>query len=269
MYPFFEANRSGDQNYFRSNIIHDFSFPPHLHPYVEIVYVIEGRIKVTINDKTCELSEKEAAVCFPNDIHAYNSMDSSKILLIIFSPDITSSYFGVNLDKTLENPFLPKDTKKNGISDFFFILHEEFQSNNDKYVIKGLLYTILGKLKDYSSLKNSSSSYNTTIQKLLRYIEVHYQEKISLDLIANDLGFSKFYLSRIFSNKIGYPFNDYVNRLRVNKAQKLLSETDLSVTNIGLDCGFESQRNFNRIFKEYTTLTPTEFRAGGIKKGAI
>ncbi|NRU22139.1 YesN/AraC family two-component response regulator [Clostridium beijerinckii] len=100
------------------------------------------------------------------------------------------------------------------------------------------------------------------MQNLLRYIEIHYHEKISLDSIAKDLGFSKFYLSRIFSNKIGYQFNDYINRLRINKAQKLLSETDLPVTVIALECGFESQRNFNRIFKELTTLTPTKFRTG-------
>lgn len=262
MYPYFEANKSGDQNFFRSKILDNFHFPPHLHPYVEIIYVVEGTIKVTVNDETRKLSAKESAVCFPNDIHAYHSIGSSKILITIFSPDITSSYFGVNLNKTLENPFLPQDTKKNGISDFFLMLYEEFQHNNDKYVVKGLLYTILGKLKEYSTLKNSSSSYNTTMQKLLRYIEDHYQEKLSLDLIANELGFSKFYLSRIFSNKIGYPFNDYINRLRINKAIKLLSETDLSVTNIGLECGFESQRNFNRIFKEYVVLTPTQFRAG-------
>ena len=166
------------------------------------------------------------------------------------------------MDKTLENPCIPKDIIDEKISSLFFMIYDEFTKHNNKYVIKGLLYTILGKLDTYFILKNSSSSYCNSIHNLLRYIEVHYQENISLESIAKDLGFSKFYLSRIFSNKIGYQFNDYVNRLRINKAQKLLSETDLPVTIIALECGFESQRNFNRIFKKLTLLTPTEFRTG-------
>lgn len=260
MYPFFEVNKSGDQNFFTSGILTNFSFPPHLHPYAEMIYVVEGSIEVAINDVSRCLNTGEAAICFPNDIHGYNSKGFSKILMFIFSPDIASSFFGIRMDKTLENPFIPKNTIDEGISTLFFMLYDEFTNHNNKYVVKGLLYTILGKLDGYFILKNSNTSYNNTIQSLLKYIELHYQENISLESIAKDLGFSKFYLSRIFSNKIGYQFNDYVNRLRINKAQKFLRETDLPITIIALECGFKSQRNFNRIFKELTLFTPTEFR---------
>lgn len=262
MYPFFEANKSGDQNFFSSKILENFSFPPHLHPYVEIAYVIEGSIEVTINDVSSCLNVGEVSVCFPNDIHSFDSEEFSKILLFIFSPDLTGSFFGIRMDKTLENPFMSTAIIDEGIHSLLYMLHDEFTQYNNKYVVKGLLYTILGKLDEHFILKKSSHFYNSTIQNLLKYIEVHYHEKISLESIAKDLGFSKFYLSRIFSNKIGYQFNDYVNRLRINKAQKLLSETELPVTVIALECGFESQRNFNRIFKELTSLTPTKFRIG-------
>lgn len=263
MYPFFQTNKSGDQNFFKSSILSNLSFPPHLHPYVEMIYVIEGSIEVTINKLSHCLSAGEATMCFPNDIHGYTTKDSSKILMFIFSPDITSSFFGgMRMNKTLENPFIPKSTIDNEINSLFFTLDSEFKNNNNKYVVKGLLYTILGKLDPYFIIKNSSSFYSNTTQNLLRYIEFHYQDNISLDSVAKDLGFSKFYISRIFSNKIGYQFNDYVNRLRINKAEKLLEETDLPITTIALECGFESQRNFNRIFKELNSLTPTEFRLG-------
>jgi len=263
MYPFFQANKSGDQNFFKSSILSNLSFPPHLHPYVEMIYVIEGTIEVTINKVSRCLSAGEAALCFPNDIHGYDNKGSSKILMLIFSPDITSSFFGgMRMNKTLENPFIPKTIIDNEIESLFFMLHGEFKKANSKYVIKGLLYIILGKLNSYFILENSSPFYSNATQSLLKYIEFHYQESISLESIAKDLGFSKFYISRIFSNKIGYQFNDYVNRLRINKAEKLLHETDLPITTIALECGFESQRNFNRIFKGLTSLTPTEFRMG-------
>ena len=103
--------------------------------------------------------------------------------------------------------------------------------------------------------------HDTTIQKLLRYIGSHFNENITLDSIAKDLGFSKFHISRLFNSKIGEQFNDYVNKLRVNMAQSLLTGTDSSISNIALECGFESIRNFNRVFKAYSSMTPKEFRS--------
>lgn len=260
MYPFFETSKSGDKDFFSSGVLTNFNYPPHLHPYVEIVYVLEGTIDIVVNDISHSLNVGDIAVCFPNDIHSFSSKVSSKILLFLFSPQITGSYFSKRMDKTLENPFIQNELIDDGISSLFLMLKEEFNNCNNRYVIKGLLYTILGKLDRYFTFKEISYSYNSVIQNVLRYIELHYNENISLDGIAKALGFSKFYLSRIFSQKIGYQFNDYINRLRINKAEKLLSETELSITNIALECGFESQRNFNRSFKKLTSLTPTEFR---------
>ncbi|HEX3021306.1 MAG TPA: AraC family transcriptional regulator [Lachnospiraceae bacterium] len=260
MYPFFEVKQSGNHNFFSSKLLTNFSFPPHLHPYVEMVYIKEGSIEVTINGDSRILQEGEAAICFPNDIHGFCSITGSKIMTFIFSPEITGSYFGIRNDKTLENPFIPASIMDKELCSLLLLLHDEYVNSNNRYVIKGLLYTILGKLDSYFILKSSSHSYSSTIQSLLKYVEMHYHENLTLDSISKDLGFSKFYLSRIFSNKIGYQFNDYINRLRINRAQKLLNETDLPITTIALECGFESQRNFNRIFKELTSRTPTEFR---------
>jgi Transcriptional regulator containing an amidase domain and an AraC-type DNA-binding HTH domain len=262
MYPFFEVSNSGSQNFFNSFAQTGLCFPPHLHPYVELIYVIEGSILVTINERAHLLSAGEAAMCFPNDIHAFDHTGYSKNMSFIFSSDMTSSYFSLKSDKTLENPFISKEIMEGGISSLLYQLHDEFLHKNNIYVIKGLLYTILGKLDSYFILKKSSPFHNNTVQTLLKYIEAHYQETITLECVAKDLGFSKYYLSRIFSNKIGYQFNDYINRLRINKAQKLLRETDIPITIIALECGFESQRNFNRIFKNLTAHTPTRYRNG-------
>lgn len=266
MYPFYEKDRSGDSNFVSIIMSSNMRFPPHLHAYVELAYVIEGNIDVTINEASRNLQKGDIGVSFPNDIHSYNTETASKIMLFIFSPEIISSYFSSRMDKTLEDPFILKNSMDKEVTFLLDMLHEEYKKLWNKYVIKGLLYTIIGKLDENFTLKSSSLSCNNTIQNLLRYIESHYHENITLQSMAKDLGFSKFYLSRIFKNRIGYQFNDYVNRLRINMAQRLLCETDLSILNIAMDCGFESQRNFNRTFKEYTNSTPTEFRSSRDKK---
>jgi YesN/AraC family two-component response regulator len=265
MYPYYELSRSTNTYSFNMFMTKNMSFPPHLHASVEVIYIISGELTITINDKIKNLQPGDLAVSFPNDIHSYNTETESNSLIMIFTPEIINSYFSARMDKTLENPFLSKDTIGKDIVQLMDMLFTEYKTTKNEYVIKGLLYSIFGKLNDHFHLKHSKYQYNNTMQNLLRYIESNYCENISLQSIADALGYSKFYLSRIFSNKIGYQFNDYVNRLRLNKAQKLLISTSMTISTIAMECGFESLRNFNRVFKDYKELTPTEFRKLKVK----
>lgn len=260
MYPFYETKKSDKACYFTTFTSNNMSFPPHLHSYVELIYVTHGNIAVTINNTTKELTEGDIGVSFPNDIHSYDTKKYSKVIVAIFSPEIISSYFSKVANKTLKDSFICKENIDKSVYVLIDMLYAEVRSSNDEFVIKGFLYSIFGKLNQKFTFINSKHTYNTTIQSLLKYIEGHYNENITLESTAKALGFSKFYLSRLFANKIGYNFNDYVNRLRVNMAQKLISETDMLIFNIALECGFESLRNFNRVFKGYIGVTPTEFR---------
>jgi transcriptional regulator GlxA family with amidase domain len=200
------------------------------------------------------------AVCFSNDAHSYNTNTSSKVITVIFSPEFIKGYLIRKRDKTLEEAFFRSSTLNQEVLLFINMLQQEYAGNKNEYVIKGYLYSIFGKLDSRFIFKSSYNVYDTTIQKLLKYIGERYSENITLEETAKSLGFSKYYLSRLFNNKIGYQFNDYVNRLRLNMAQSLLSETDMAVSNIALECGFESLRNFNRVFKQHMNYTPTEFR---------
>jgi AraC-like DNA-binding protein/mannose-6-phosphate isomerase-like protein (cupin superfamily) len=260
MYPFYETKKSESPYYFNIFKAMHLSFPPHLHSYVELIYVTEGSITVSVNEKVKALGRGEIAVCFPNDVHSYKTEASSEGLLLIFSPEIISGYFSRKMDKTLENPFLHEHNIDKTAASLLEMIHEEFLGSNNEYVIKGFLYAVFGRLSPYLTFKKGKRSYNNTIQSVLKYIEGHYYENINLDIMAKALGFSKYYLSRLFSDKIGYQFNDYVNRLRINMAQELLSETDMTIVNVALECGFESQRNFNRVFKSLLGLTPAQYR---------
>ncbi|HEY5561038.1 MAG TPA: AraC family transcriptional regulator [Clostridiaceae bacterium] len=260
MYPFYETKSSDEPFYFSIVRSDNLSFPPHLHSYVEVIFIEEGEISATINKETKLLKEGEIGISFPNDIHSYHTYSESKLILLLFSPEIINSYFINLLDKTLENPFMDKDLLNDKVMYFITLLLNEFIANRNEFIIKGLLYSIFGTLHNKFKFKNRKYAYNGTVQILLKYIESHYTENISLDSISKSLGFNKFYISRLFTKKIGFQLNEYVNKLRINMAQSLLMETDTSIVNIAFECGFESQRNFNRVFKACTSLTPTEFR---------
>ena len=73
-------------------------------------------------------------------------------------------------------------------------------------------------------------------------------------------GFSKFYFSRLFKQFTNVSFYKYVNQKRIEKAAKMLTEPNISITNVALSCGFESLSSFIRMFKIVKGCTPTEFR---------
>ena len=102
-----------------------------------------------------------------------------------------------------------------------------------------------------------SSSY---VESAMDYIRKHYREKIYLEEVAESLGISEGYLSRLFRKETGECFQDQVNRERVNRAANLLLYSDLSLTQIAEYVNFPNQSYFGRMFKKYKNMTPKTFR---------
>jgi AraC-like DNA-binding protein/ligand-binding sensor protein len=95
------------------------------------------------------------------------------------------------------------------------------------------------------------------------YIWENYTRKISLQEVAGVSGLSAPYFSTIFKEEMGENLSGYLNRLRVEKAGRLLVETDLSLSEISGSCGFEDQSWFSKIFKTYTGVSPGKYREQG------
>ena len=88
----------------------------------------------------------------------------------------------------------------------------------------------------------------------------NFKNPFSLEDMAKDLGVSKYVLSRIFSKTFHSNFKRYLNDTRLDYARHRLEDTEDSITKICLDSGFDSQRTFNRVFKERFRVSPTEYR---------
>jgi AraC-like DNA-binding protein/ligand-binding sensor protein len=101
------------------------------------------------------------------------------------------------------------------------------------------------------------------LKKAERYIWENYTGKIKLQEIAEVSGLSAPYFSTIFKEEMGENLSTYLNRLRVEKAGRLLIETGLSLSKISGSCGFEDQSWFSKIFKHYTGVSPGKYRDQG------
>lgn len=125
------------------------------------------------------------------------------------------------------------------------------------------LYNI-GKhvLRDFSEtfFSKQHSNDHQIIEAALEYVNKHFDEKISLADVANELNFSKNYLCYLFKTETGYRFCEYINIQRVNKAKKLMKLNDRSLGFISCTCGFSSQSHFSITFKKMVGMSPKDYR---------
>jgi AraC family transcriptional regulator len=98
------------------------------------------------------------------------------------------------------------------------------------------------------------------IRFLIDYIEKHIKEEINLDRLADEAGYSKYHLHRMFRGIVGFPLHHYIKRRQLTEAAKSLIFTDKQIIQIALDAGYESQQAFSLGFKRIYKLTPQKFR---------
>jgi YesN/AraC family two-component response regulator len=112
-------------------------------------------------------------------------------------------------------------------------------------------------IEDASGFKEGN--YMELVENAKKYIEANYTNDISLEEIANHISVSSFYLSRIFSKKVGMTYKDYLIKLRMEKAKKLLREGRKSIKEISIEVGYSDQNYFSKAFKKHFSKSPTEF----------
>ncbi|MBE7068241.1 MAG: helix-turn-helix domain-containing protein [Clostridiales bacterium] len=105
-----------------------------------------------------------------------------------------------------------------------------------------------------------SVRHSVTIRKIVEYIHDNYMKKITLDDIADAVYMSKSHVSKIFNTEMHTSITAYINKIRVEKAKKLLRASTLSIAEIATLTGFEGQSYFAKQFKSSTGVSPNKFR---------
>ncbi len=103
-------------------------------------------------------------------------------------------------------------------------------------------------------------SLKRDMQVVKDYLDLHYQEKITLDRLAEEFFINKFYLTRVFREQFGLTINHYLLQIRITHAKRLLRFSDLSIEKIAVECGMADANYFARLFKKVEECSPGEFR---------
>jgi AraC-like DNA-binding protein/ligand-binding sensor protein len=124
--------------------------------------------------------------------------------------------------------------------------------------LHAIIETMAEQIFSFQGIRHASA-----LKKAERFIWENYTGKIRLQEIAEISGLSAPYFSTIFKEEMGENLSTYLNRLRVEKASRMLIETGLSLSEISSSCGFEDQSWFSKTFKHYTGVSPGKYRDQG------
>mgnify|MGYP004447154729 FL=1 len=111
-----------------------------------------------------------------------------------------------------------------------------------------------------SVLQNKKTLENPVIKKVCTYINLHLSSDFSLEDAASSAGVSSFYLSKLFREEMNDTFINYVTELKMEKAARLLRESDMSIKEITAQTGYNDQNYFSKIFKNKYELSPSDYR---------
>lgn len=237
------------------------TFPPHIHKELELIMVTSGEIEITIDTSVQVLSQGDICIFFPNTIHGYRSIDNSDNLLLIFNGSMLPLYKNIFSTYETSNNYIHASEVPSEVYTSLHSINEELSNKNDTGIITGYLYLVIGRLLPLLNLKKIENNLNVElIERILIYIQQNYMNDITLSSIAQALNISPFYLSKVFSHNIGLRLDKYINELRINYANHLLANSQKQITEIAFECGFDTIRSFNRVYKTITSFTPREFR---------
>ena len=181
----------------------------------------------------------------------------------IFRPGEQEDFYSLMMTRRPVSPFVRKEDLPEGFDMLFRHFADYFMNGKrDPVVVKNLLGAIIGEVVATMQFdETTDAAHHVGIEKLIRYCLANFSDpELTLTSAAASLGYSRTYLSQIVADSFGCSFPEYLVTLRVRGAQKLLLTTDKSITEIAYECGFSSQRNFNRVFLLNSGLTPKDYR---------
>jgi AraC-like DNA-binding protein len=226
--------------------------------------VLSGELTVHIlGGKTERVSAGQCAMLFPFQSHSYDRPEGTEYFRFNFLPSLVQSFFTLN-----ENNVGECSVFSVNLNQYEAFLNEVRKGEVSLYKVKGFLYNLIG---DYiSSVKLVKKHGDTDVlTKVITYVTERKGERLTLANTAAALGYNEKYLSRAITASAGFGFSTLLATLRMDAASHLLKTTSRTVVDIAIECGFGSERNFYRQFKEITGYTPKEYRSSSPKTVVI
>lgn len=251
--------------------------PKHWHNHMEIIYILDGYLKVDINNSSFLVEKDELIVIGPRDIHSTTHKNNNTSILLQIPYEILenniSNYQNIHFEC---NPSM-EDTKKNIYQNDIKILLRSFadiyQNHPLGYKLKinslifDLLFILVNQFSIYlPKMKiQKTDRYLERLSLITKYVKDNYKESISLETISSKAGLNPEYFSRFFKKYMGTTFLKYLNSIRLEHFYVDLNNSDYSISELIERSGFTNYKMFMKIYKDTYGCTPGETRKLAIK----
>jgi AraC-like DNA-binding protein len=241
----------------------------HWHKFYEVELILEGDGTEFINGVPYKVGKGCLTIIPPGSFHSYcASNDKIYITTVCFS----SLFLAADIYQKkaiFGNPLLFKldDIQFENISGWFNIFMNESNSesmNRDdiaKRIIELILLSCPQSCENLIQIAGVPDNRQILlVRTVLNYIDDHYSEKISRDRLADALHYSPCYFSSVFHKLAGITLSEYVSNIRMNKANELICNSDVAISEIIKRVGYRSESLFYTTFRKYFGVNPNELR---------
>lgn len=252
-------------------------YPEHWHVGIEIIMPVKDTYRVGIGEKWYELDTGDIIIINSGVIHALQAPPEGERIILQFDPALL--YHLKEMETLLFIMPAVIYLKKGESQELYPFLKErldrmirEYDGNSafreaSIYACLIEIYVKLGRLEVYQNETKEKLQSDTKQQEYIEavmsactYINRKYTENLTLEEVASVSGFSKFHFTRVFKQYMNMTFYEYLNSKRVKRAEELLYNKEMSITDVAMNSGFSSLSAFNRTFKALRNCSPSDFR---------
>lgn len=251
----------------------------HQHTFFEFVYVLQGSAVRQMPDAQVTVSAGDYYVIDPLSAHGYTDIQKFRTIGCLFHPEFIDRAlsdcpslllllsnrilrFGIPMDLPISNQVF--HDADGSVRRIVQQMEREYTEHATGYM--EMLRCYLTQLLVCAVRACDTRSPHNAVTKVVEYLKFHYAEPLSLATLSALVGYTPQYLSNLFHNEIGINIQTFLQRLRVEEASKLLTSTDLTITEIAAAVGYQDMRHFSRLFRQYQQLSPKEFRKAANSK---
>lgn len=246
----------------------------HIHPSYEVFYLFSGERGFFIKDRTYTIRAGDLVLIDSNEVH--KSLDvgvpNHDRLVMYYDREFFERYYP-NETPLLLSPFRESRVLRLNMKEririeaIFESYFSELLGASPGYEL--MLRHLAAELLLQSSrlatekkdmLIEGMSPIQKKMKDIVQYINRHYDQTLRLTDIARQFYISTSHLSRIFKQSTGFSFTDYINILRIREAQRLLYESNHSITDISGQVGFDNFSHFGKMFKKISYVSPSNYR---------
>ncbi|MEV5027095.1 GH39 family glycosyl hydrolase [Paenibacillus sp. LPE1-1-1.1] len=245
--------------------------PSHWHNSVEIIFVLRGKLEVTVGAEKSTLSEGDVLVINSWHVHEVIGRDLNIIatyqiplsFLKTYISGVEQIQFDCHSSQLGPNKREAMDRMRQLLAEMVQLIHKKGESYELDMQVRmlGILSILMKQFKAEAASAAMNEKYMERMMRIITFIDEHYREPVSLLDLAEREFLSVPYLSKFFSENIGLNFQSYLTNIRLkNTVEALLHHVETPIADLAMQHGFPNAKSFYAAFKNRYELTPTEYR---------